>query len=280
MLQNVKSILIGLTEEGDAHEASVAMAYGLAMAREAGSHVTIQAASLKLMLTHAFVSNLAASLVATENQRLHSLATAAAEAARQDAAAAGVSCTSEASHLAYPDLVRSFTAQARVHDLTILDAEPVAHAVDRGLMEAVLTDSGRPVLVVPPGRAVFEAARIVVAWDGSAKAARALNEALPFLRAADEVDLVVVTGEKDLANAVPGWEVAPHLVRHGVSVTVSDLPVEQGDVAETLRRRATQSGADMLVMGAFVHSRLREMILGGTTQSLLKDSPVPLFLSH
>lgn len=279
MLEAIKSILIGVTEEGES-EVSSALAYGLSLAREAGAHVTVQAASLKLLVPHAFVSEFAAGLVAAENRRLHALATAVADAARGDAAASGVACTTEAPQLNYPDLIRSFTAFARVHDLTVLDAEPVALAVDRGLIDAVLTDSGRPLIVVPPGREAFGASRVVVAWDGSAKAARALSDALPFLQAAEAVDIVAVTGEKDLPEALPGSEVAPHLVRHGVKATVIDLPAEGGDVAETLRRHATLSGADMLVMGAFVHSRLREWVLGGTTQSLLKNSPVPLLLSY
>lgn len=280
MLQNIKGILIGLTEEGDAEEVSSALGYGLALAQTASAHVTVQATSLKLVLTRAFVSRFAARLIAAENRRLRNLAAAVAETARNDAAAAGVACTTEAPQLAYPDLVRSFADQARIHDLTILDAEPVALALDRGLIEAVLTDSGRPLIVVPPDREEFKATRIVVAWDGSAKAARALNDALPFLRAAEDVDVVTVSGEKDLPDMVAGAEVAPHLARHGVNVTVRDLPADRGDVAETLRRHAALFGADMLVMGAYVHSRLREMVLGGTTQSLLKNSPVPLFLSY
>jgi nucleotide-binding universal stress UspA family protein len=280
MLQNIHDILIGLTEEGDMEETSSALAYGLSLAREAGAHVTVQAASLKLVLTHAFVSSVAEGLVATENRRLDALANAVADTARQAAATSGLACTVQAPQLAYPDLVKSFTALARAHDLTVLDAEPVALAVDRGLIEAVLTDSGRPLVVVPPGGDAFADARIVVAWDGSAKAARALNDALPLLRAAEQVELVSVTGEKDLENSVPGAEIAPHLTHHGVNVNVLNLPALHGDVAETLRNHATLTHADMLVMGAWVHSRLRQMVLGGTTQSLLKRCPVPLFLSY
>jgi len=280
MLQNIHSILIGLTKESDPEEASSALGYGLSLAREAGAHVTVQAASLKLVLTHAFVSRIAAGLVAAENRRLDALAHAVADTVRQEAATSGLACTTEAPQLAYPDLVRGFAALARMHDLTVLDAEPVALAVDRGLIEAVLMDSGRPLIVVPPGREAFAATRIVVAWDGSAKAARALNDAMPFLRAAEQVELVSVTGEKELENTVPGAEIAPHLARHGVSAAVMNLPVVDGDVAETLRNHATLTRADMIVMGAFVHSRLRQMVLGGTTQSLLKQCPVPLFLSY
>jgi nucleotide-binding universal stress UspA family protein len=280
MLQDVKSILVGLTEEGEQGEVASALGYGLSLARDAGAHATIQAASLKLILTSPFVSDFAAELVAAENVRLEALAEAAAESARAAGALSGVTCTSHAAQLSYPDLLRTFTEQARVHDVTVLDAEPVALAVDRGLIEHVLLESGRPLLVVPPGRDTFRADRILVAWDASAKAARAVHDALPFLRAAQDVEVVCVTGEKAMPEGVPGAELAPYLARHGVRVTVADIPVERGDVAQTLRNRATLSGADMIVMGAFVHSRLRQMVFGGVTQSLLKSCPVPLFLSY
>jgi nucleotide-binding universal stress UspA family protein len=280
MLQNIHSILIGVTEEGDAEERSSALAYGLSLAKEAGAHVTVQAASLKLVLTHAFISNIAEELVAAENRRLDALAHAAADASRQSAAASGLACTAQAPQLAYPDLVKSFTALARAHDLTILDTEPISLAVDRGLIEAVLTDSGRPLIVVPEGRDSFAGGRILVAWDGSAKAARALNDALPFLREASHVELVSVTGEKDLEPAVSGADLVPHLTRHGIKVGELTLPAMKGNVAETLRHHANLTRADMIVMGAYVHSRLRQMMLGGTTQSLLKNCPVPLLLSY
>src|SRR5919112_5091075 len=211
MLQPIHSILIGVTEEGDAEERSSALAYGFSLAREAGAHVTVQAASLKLVLTHAFISSIVEGLVAAENRRLDVLANAVVDSSRQAATASGLACTTQAPQLAYPDLIRSFTALARTHDLTILDSEPISLAVDRGLIEAVLMDSGRPLIVVPPGQEAFSGDRIIVAWDGSAKAARALNDALPLLRAATQVELVSVTGEKDLAHTVPGAEIAPHL---------------------------------------------------------------------
>lgn len=280
MIQNIRSILIGVTEEGDAEERSSALAYGFSLARQTDAHVTVQAASVKLLVTHAFISSFAEQLVAKENRRLDDLARAVADATQKAAAASGLACTTQAPQLAYPALIKSFASLARTHDMTILDAEPVSLAVDRGLIESVLMESGRPLIVVPPGREVFSGDRIIVAWDGSAKAARTLNDALPFLRAAAQVELVSITGEKDLANTVPGAEIAPHLARHGVAVNVLALPAIDGNVAETLRNHARLTHADMIVMGAYVHSRLREMVLGGTTQSMLANAPVPLFLSY
>jgi len=280
MLPNLKNVLVGITHEINGEDAFAALPYGLSLAKAAGAHLTVQAASLRLMLTSPFVCDFAAELVVAENRRLFALAEAAAEKSRGDAQAEGIACTVEAHELSYSDLIAAFTAQARVHDLAVLDTEPVALVLDRDLIEAVLTGSGRPLIVVPAGSDQLRAARIVVAWDGSAKAARAVNDALPFLLAADAVEIVSVEGEKELTDTVPGAAIARHLSRHGIGVNVTVLRAENGDVAETLRRHATLSLADMVVMGAFVHSRLKQMVLGGVTQSLLKSCPVPLFLSH
>jgi nucleotide-binding universal stress UspA family protein len=278
VIQCIKSVLVGLTEEGEEEPAS-ALSYGLSLANQAGAYATVQAASLKVVLTHTFVRAVA-EVVTSENDRRRRLSDLVAERARGEAAAAGVVCTAESPQLTYPELRNTFTAQAHVHDLTVLDAEPIALDVDRGLIEAVLFESGRPVVVVPAACQTFAARRILVAWDGSGRAARALHDAMPLLRAAEAVEVVSVVGEKDLSTAVPGAEVAPHLARHGVNATVKDLVAKQGDVAETLRSQAGLFRADLIVMGAFAHSWIREMVLGGVTQSLLKQSPVPLFMSY
>ncbi|WP_262031804.1 universal stress protein [Microvirga sp. Mcv34] len=280
MIENIKSVLIGLTKEFGPDEVSSALGYGLSLAQQAGAHATVQAASVKLGLSSAGISSVVASLVEEENQRLHALAEAAARSAQGDASAAGVVCSAASPHLSYPQLLAVFRAQARLNDLTVVDAEPEALTPDRGLIDALLMDSGRPLLVVQPGQEVFRARRIIVAWDGSGRAARAAADALPFLRAAEAVEVVAVTGEKDLPASVTGADIAPHLTRHGVNVTVQSLPALNCDVAETLRNHATLTRSDMIVMGGYVHSRLREMVFGGVTQSLLKQSPVPLLLSY
>ena len=280
MVQNIKSVLIGLTKEFGPDEASSALGYGLSLAQQAGAHVTVQAASVKLALTSAWVSKFATDLVDAENRRLQELADTAARSAQANAAVAGVACSIETPHLGYPDLLNAFRSQARLHDLTILDAETETVNLDRGLIEALLMDSGRPLLIVPPGREVFRAKRIILAWDGSARAARAAADALPFLRAAEAVDVVSVTGEKDLPDTVAGAGIAAHLARHDVAATAMNVEAQEGDVAQALRDVADKSRADMIVMGGYVHSRLRELVFGGVTQSLLRQSSVPLFMAY
>ncbi|QJP15674.1 universal stress protein [Starkeya sp. ORNL1] len=281
MLANVKSILIGITyDTGEVDKTSSALPYGLSLARQANAHITAQSASVRVTVPHSLVSNLSAGLASAENRRLDALAKAASETARGAATEAGLICTTEHLQLSYADLVESFVARARLNDLAVLDSERSPLSADRGLIEAALFESGRPVIVVPHGVTEFAARRVLVAWDGSARASRAVHDALPFLKAADHVEIVRVTGEKDLSGAISGAEVVPYLETHEVRATMTSLAAEGGDVAETLRRHATDGAFDMIVMGAFVHSWMRQMVLGGVTRSLLDASPVPLFLSY
>ena len=278
-LPAIRDILVGITEEGRGDEAAASLGYGLTMARAAGAHLTVQSASIRLVTTSLPFCGFVDDIVVAENCRLASLAQMAAERAAGEAAQAGVICTTEAPSLPHHELVARLSARARLHDLTVLDAEPLAVAPDRELMDGVLFRSGRPVIVVPAGHDAFSARRLIVAWDGSAQAARAANDALPLLKAAEAVEIVCVGDTEKLLGSVPGAEFARHLARHGVHVTVNDLPVEV-DAAETLRRETALFQADMIVLGAYRHSRAREWFLGGVTQSLLARSPVPLFLTH
>ena len=279
MISNVKSVLIVLTKESGDDEVPSAVGYGLSLAQQAGAHATVEAASLRLELTSPSVGHFVTGLVDAENRRLQALTELAVQQAQSDARASGVICSTQSPQLSYSDLLASSTALARVHDLTVIDGEPEAISPDRGLIEALLTDSGRPLIVVPPGREIFSSQRIILAWDGSAKAARAAADALPFLRSAGAVEVISVTGEKKISDALAGADIAPYLARHGIAVSLRSVPAQGGDVAQTLRDAATLASSDMIVMGGYVHSRLREMIFGGVTQSLLKSSPVPLLIS-
>ncbi|WP_230530160.1 universal stress protein [Microvirga roseola] len=277
MIENLKSILIGFSRADKTP--SSAIRYGLGLARQAEAHVSICALSPEMAVTHAFISEVATRLVEEKNQRLKELARELAEQSRQDALAQGVPCTTEVIHDNYAVLASRFAKRTRIHDLTLFDADPDAMSLGRGLLEEAMFNGGRPVLTVPAGCDTFKIENVMVAWDVSAKAARAVNDALPFLKAAKQVEIVWVSGEKDLSRSVSGADLAPHLARHGINCSVKELPVQNGDAGETLRSQAGLFRADMTVMGAFVHSRLRQLVLGGVTQSMLKHSKVPLLLS-
>jgi nucleotide-binding universal stress UspA family protein len=216
-----------------------------------------------------------------ENHRLRDLAEKRALRAQQQATSVGLTCSIQTPQLTYDELRESLIGLAHVHDLCIFESEDSIVSVRSGLMNSVLFESGHPIIVVPPGKQTFAASRIIVAWDGSAQAARAVSNGLPFLKSAEMVEVVSVVGEKDLSRRVPGAELASYLLHHGVNVEVKNRPViAGGDVAATLRDQVAISRADMIVMGGFAHSRWREWVFGGVTQSLLRSSPVPLFISH
>lgn len=278
-VQNLKDILVAVTEEGK-DEQSPALAYALALAKAAGAHLTVEAASIRLVLTHAFVSATAAGLVAAENRRLRDLAGAVAKKVQDEATIAGVKTAVETRHLPRPQLVDAIAAQARLHDLVVLDGELSATDVDRTLIEAVLLTSGRPAIIVPPSWSSLSFQTIFIAWDGSAASARAVNDALPLLRRAADIRILSVTGEKDLSDMVPAAGLAQHLLHHDVKAVVETISAVKGDVGETLRSYASEKSADLLIMGAFVHTRLRQWVLGGVTQSMLGKSNVPLFMAH
>lgn len=278
MVQNLKSVLIGFSR--DDRTPSAAIPYGLSLARQAGAHASICSLTPEITVTQAFVSEMATALIAEENNRLRAVAQTLTEQARQEALAQGVSCTTETFQEHYSVLGSIFAKRARVHDVTVFDLETDAFSLARGLLEEGLFNGGSPLLAVPSGLHECRLDNIILAWDGSAKAARAVHDALPFLQAAKQVEVVCISGEKDLSQSVAGAELAPSLARHGIRCTVKDLPTQDGDVAATLLSQAGVFHADLIVMGAFVHSRLRQMVLGGVTQSMLKTSKVPLLLSY
>lgn len=278
-LRSIENILIGLSVENK-YEPTAAISYGLTLAREAGAQVTIYAPSVKLALPHSFVSGIVAGIVAEENRHLKELAQSVIERISEQARVAGISAAISSPQLRRLKLVEGFTKETRLHDLCILDSESDTMDIDRDLIEAALLESGRPVIIVPPNFPSFRARHVVVAWDGSSKAARALFDALPILRVAEIVDVIQVEGEKDLSGAIPGSALVSHLLSHGVKITAKNILADDGDVAHALRRYAESSNVDLIVMGGFAHSRIRQLILGGVTQALLKSCNVPLFLSH
>src|SRR4051812_21683016 len=172
-LASVRDVLVGTTAEGQREEASSAVGYGLTLAKTVGAHLTVQSASWRLAGDDAWLGDFDCEGGAVAYRRLDALAHSIANRAAGDAAQAGVVCTIEAPSLPYPDVVSRLAAQARLHDLTVLDAGPRTYDLERKTIEKALFLSGRPVIAVPPGYTAFAARRVIVAWDGSSQAARA-----------------------------------------------------------------------------------------------------------
>jgi nucleotide-binding universal stress UspA family protein len=150
------------------------------------------------------------------------------------------------------------------------------------LLEAVLFGSGRQLFLVPDeksARAAFD--RILIAWNGSREAARAMAEAMPYLYEAKEVAVIVV--DDDLPAEAPasiGAKAVNHLKHHDINAILHLAKPREGHVGATLIAEATKRKTDLIVMGGYGHSRLREWLLGGVTYRLLHEAPVPLLLAH
>ncbi|MGC4025867.1 MAG: universal stress protein [Mesorhizobium sp.] len=161
----------------------------------------------------------------------------------------------------------------------ILAAQPSAPGGEQGEIDSLLYDSGRPLLVLPHGRACPDGfRRILIGWNGTKQSARAVFDALPLLQAADAVELLVVDRHEDSAEI--GRTMTETLKRHGVKVERVSEPSSNLPVEETLANRVVATDADLLVLGAYSHSWLREFLFGGVTQQILKSCPVATLLSR
>lgn len=200
----------------------------------------------------------------------------------EDAAkAAGVSYGCKTICRETPSLLQSATELSQLYSL-ILVAQPDRSqpSNDDPLPESLLLGSGRPLLVVPYiDRGSFSARRIVICWDGRSAAARAVHDAMPFLHKAAGIDILVVGRDKTTAMNTPE-ALKDHLARRGLSSSIHQVLSHTSEVHDVILSFAADVGADMLVMGGYGHSRLREQVLGGVTRGILETMTVPVLISH
>jgi nucleotide-binding universal stress UspA family protein len=174
------------------------------------------------------------------------------------------------------------TEHARLHDITMI---PIGEqsTLQHYVAECVVFDSGRPTLVLPeePKRRRPSSFDVVgVAWDFSRPAARAMADALPILQRATTVRIVTVTEEKSINTMRSGAELAKHLACHGIEAIFEEEEAAGRTIGQALEGYATEHDLDLLVMGAYGHSRMRDFILGGATKSIVASPPLPVLLSH
>jgi nucleotide-binding universal stress UspA family protein len=174
---------------------------------------------------------------------------------------------------------------ARHADLTVILRPGGAPVADyrRSVFEAVLFGSGRPVLLAPPNwRGPAIGRKIAVAWNGKREAARALADAAPLLEQADEIVVITVDAKPDATGVgpAPGVDICAHLARRGLKVELRNLDGLGRPDADTLIAGAQAWGADLLVMGGYGRARVREMVFGGVTRTVVETAPLPVFMSH
>lgn len=171
--------------------------------------------------------------------------------------------------------------QARLHDLTVSGVDDRGLLSEHAIAEYVLFQSGHPLVVVPASHsAALCLETIVVAWDYSRVAARAMTDALPLLRKGREIIIAAFGDDKEMESSLAREDVISSLRSRGVNARYQQA--ERGDraISEAINTLCVEQGANLLVMGAYGHSRFREFILGGATRGVLEKPALPTFLSH
>ncbi|SIT17769.1 universal stress protein [Insolitispirillum peregrinum] len=185
-------------------------------------------------------------------------------------------------------LLEQTSLHAKYADLVVVSQfDPDGEMADGQdqLVDHLVLDAGRPVLVVPYcGTFASVGKTVMVAWNATREATRAVSDALPFLQKADRVNVVAVnphggTGRNGHGE-IPSADICLSLARHGVKADAQSIEAHDMQVGDTLLSRITDEGVDLLVMGAYGRSRLRELVLGGATRHVLRHMTVPVLMSH
>lgn len=272
-----KTILVHV--DGSAHAAArIGHAARLAVAH--GAHLIGSAFSGVSRYADAIVAELAA---ATMAERASIRARNEMALAQFDAIAAAEGVLSYERRLVDDDPAGGLTLQARYADLVVLSQtdldEPASAHLIGATPEQVVLDGGRAVLVIPyAGQFSHIGRRALVAWDGSIEATRAVFHALPLLRAAATVALVEFNPDPP-GDRQGGADLAQYLARHGVACEVHSEPLPIG-AGEPLLSLAADLQSDLIVMGAYGHSRLREIVLGGVSETMFASMTVPVLMAH
>jgi len=184
---------------------------------------------------------------------------------------------------AIDDPVEAMTLHARYADLAVIGQTDAADGsnIAADFPERLVLAAGRPVLILPSaGRFASIGKRILVAWNPSREATRAVTDAIPLLRLADSVHVMAVNPKSGEHGNVPGADIGLYLARHGVRVEVKTDHGAEIDVGNELLSRAADLDADLIVMGGYGHSRLKEWVLGGATRTILESMTAPVLMSH
>lgn len=270
--------LVVLLDAGERSRARLDLALGLAArhgARLTGIHLSIHPD-----FPFRGDDGLLIDVVGLFAKRSEAAADTAQAAFRDTADRAGVIAEWAVAQGDYRSVLGEVIARTRTADLTIAGQTA---PTELDLSVQLVINAGRPVLFVPD-EGTFDdvGSHVMVAWDSSREATRALNDALPLLHAADDVTVLTIArshGEED-AVLLPDMQIAAHLSRHGIKATIRQSFVTSTEVGETIQSRAAETGVNLLVMGAYGHSRMRERILGGVTRHLLRNMTIPVLMSH
>lgn len=275
----VKDIIVNLsvTKEG-----SIVGQYAVSVAAALQAHLTGIAFIYDPVVPISGAGYIPAEIIETQREDNETAADAAIKSFNAAADRAGISNEVLMTNAGLAGAGDQFARMARRFDLAIVgQPQPDISSVEQIIGETTLFESGRPVIIVPYiQKSPFKNDNVMICWDGSRPAARAVADALPIIGKSGHVEIVIVASERGKQDEIEGADIGQHLARHGLKVDVHRISGGNIDVGDALLSHAADSGADFMVMGGFGHSRLREFILGGVTRSIFESMTVPVLLSH
>jgi nucleotide-binding universal stress UspA family protein len=256
--------------------------YAISAAEAFGAHVLGIAVSYEPVIPGTVMGGIPPEIIESQRSESNKKASTAVSSFEQAVKRTGVSGETRTISASISGAADQIGRIGRRFDLVIVgQPERQKSLPDEVVDEGVLFESGRPVIFVPYiQKGGMKLDRIMVCWDGSRAAARAVADAMPFLKKAKQVEVVIVADKPGKKDEIPGADLGQHLARHGLKVDVKRITSPEIDVPSTILSYAADSSADMIVMGGYGHSRLREFILGGATRGLLEAMTVPVLMSH
>jgi nucleotide-binding universal stress UspA family protein len=274
----IKDIVVNLSGPGPQ---DFAVNYALSVAETFGAHLAGIAFLYDPVIPDGVLGGVPVQLIEAQREENSKATQSAVQRFEESARSTGVTVSSRTVEASVGGAATAFAAIARRFDLAVVGQSQREYgATEEVMIEAALFESGRPLLVVPyiqRGKLALD--RVLVCWDGSRTAARAIGDAMPFLKKAKAVEIVMVAEERK-AEDITGTQMAEHLARHGISANLKRLVRGDISIDSVALSYAADIGADLMVMGGYGHSRLREFILGGMTRGILESMTVPVLMSH
>ena len=256
--------------------------FAISMAERCEAHVLGLAFAYEPVIPGAVMGGIPPEFIEAQRAEAHGKAKAAVARFEERARRAGISYEHRILSASLSAAADQLGRLSRRFELVVVGQPEREETVPEEIVdEGALFESGRPVIFVPfIHRAGVKLDRVMVCWDGGRAATRAVADSLPLLKKAKQVEVVIVANGRGKSDEVPGADLGQHLARHGLKVDVKRITSPDIDIASTILSYAADSSADMIVMGGYGHSRLREFVLGGATRGILESMTVPVLMSH
>jgi len=275
----IKDLVVNLTVGADVDPAAQ---FAISIAAKFEAHIAGIAFAYDPVITPTVMDGLSAAWVDTQRTENRAAAQEAVDRFEAASKREGLSAEHRIIEASLGGAANLFGRIARRFDLSVIgQIDPERMIPDDLLIESALFESGRPLVLVPYiQKSGLKLDRILVCWDGSRNAARAIADAMPFLKRGKAIEIVLVASGGGKTDELPGVDLGEHLARHDLNVEVKRLVAANVDVSNVILSYAADCAADFIVMGGYGHSRLREFVLGGATRGILESMTVPVLMAH